>query len=45
MHDSASRWLIVETGKAFQSYVKYFFEIFQFFNFEKNCRMLTGLCK
>ena len=44
MHDSASRWLIVETGKAFQSYVKYF-SIFQFFNFEKNCRILIGLCK
>ena len=41
MHDSASRWLIVENAKIFRSYVK----ICWIFPRERNCRILIGLCK
>ena len=41
VHDSACRWLMVESTKIFQSYVKHFW----IFQCEKNCRILIGSCK
>ena len=41
IRDSASRWLIVESPKIFWSHAKYFWV----FPPERNCRILTALCK
>ena len=38
MHDSASRWLIVEYAKIFYSFVKHFW----IFPRERYCRILIG---
>ena len=39
MHDSACRWIIVDNGKNFGSYIKYFGILPD----ERNCRTLIGL--
>ena len=41
MHNPACKWLIVEITIIFRSYAKHFW----IFPRERNCRILTGLCK
>ena len=53
IRDSSCRWLIVKNVKIFRSYVWIFrVEYFEYFELhfwisprERNCRILTGLCK